>query len=128
MLELPFPPWDLSPNSTKDRRGLTRLRKSYKNDCHLLAKTIRPVFPNHKIPIAILFYPPNGNRRDRDNCLGAFKYGLDGIAAAWGIDDSRFGPVLFDMLEPAPPYGKIYFYIDNIDMIYNMMMKGQNHG
>lgn len=40
--------------------------------------------------VAITFQPPNKIARDLDNMLAAIKSGLDGIASAIGVDDSRW--------------------------------------
>lgn len=43
-----------------------------------------------KIFVWIDFYPPDRRRRDEDNAIAAMKHGLDGVANAIGVDDSRF--------------------------------------
>lgn len=127
-LDLPFPDWDLSPNARRDRRGLTGKRKAFAHSWGWIAKTDRPQnLDRAKIPIALLFYPPNGNNRDRDNCLSACKSGLDAIAKVWGIDDSQFAPILIDIIEPDPPLGKVELYIDNVDMVLQSILKGQEN-
>ena len=40
--------------------------------------------------VAITFRPPDRRARDLDNCLAAFKSGLDGIADALGVNDNQF--------------------------------------
>ncbi len=40
--------------------------------------------------VAITFQPPNKIARDLDNMLASIKSGLDGIAAAIGVDDSKW--------------------------------------
>ena len=52
------------------------------------------------IPLEIHFYPPDKRRRDIDGCLSSLKHALDGIAQAWGLDDSRFRPITIDMKDP----------------------------
>lgn len=42
------------------------------------------------LPVNLIFHPPDKHSRDLDNCLAAFKSGLDGIADALGINDKRF--------------------------------------
>lgn len=37
--------------------------------------------------LVVTFYPPDNRRRDTDNMLASIKVGLDGIAAASGVDD-----------------------------------------
>lgn len=43
-----------------------------------------------KLSVSLLFVPPNRKRRDADNCLAAFKSGLDGLADVLRLDDSRW--------------------------------------
>jgi len=94
-LSLPWMPAMLSPNARGNWRKKETSRKKYKSDCYLLAKQARPHFGEGNIEISILFHPPRKNR-DLDNCLAAFKYGLDGIAEAWGVNDRMFRPIKLD--------------------------------
>ena len=61
----------------------------------MLARGKRPpsTLPE-KIPLLITFCPPTKARRDIDNMLASIKAALDGVAEAWGVDDSRFRPSL----------------------------------
>ena len=83
---LPWPPKALSTNSRKAHRHSTAERKKYKQDCWVLTKEAK----FRAFHLDITFHPPDGRRRDLDNMLAAIKYGLDGVAAAMGIDDSFF--------------------------------------
>lgn len=49
-----------------------------------------------QMPVAITWVAPNRIRRDLDGLLSAEKPRLDGIAAALGIDDSQFRPLILD--------------------------------
>lgn len=89
-LELPFPPKELKPNSRSHWAVKSKAGKAHKQDCYLLAKTELPLIENYEIPLTITFYPRTKHKTDMDNLLAAMKYGLDGIANAWGVDDSRF--------------------------------------
>jgi len=40
--------------------------------------------------VSMVFYPPDGRRRDVSNLHAAMKAALDGIASAMGVDDSTF--------------------------------------
>ena len=40
--------------------------------------------------VSMVFYPPDGRRRDVSNLHAAMKAALDGIAEAMGVDDSGF--------------------------------------
>lgn len=43
-----------------------------------------------KINVSITFRPPDRRARDSDNMLASIKGMLDGIADAWGVNDSLF--------------------------------------
>lgn len=43
-----------------------------------------------KIKLAFVFRPPDARHYDGDNLLARMKSGLDGLADALGINDSRF--------------------------------------
>lgn len=96
-LELPWPPACLSPNRKNGGHwGKTNAAKvKHKNDCYFLAITKRRI-PEGNIPMTLIFHPPTKHRRDLDNCLSSCKAMLDGVAQAWGIDDSRFHPITID--------------------------------
>lgn len=49
-----------------------------------------------QMPVSITWVAPNRIRRDLDGLLSAEKPRLDGIAAALGIDDSQFMPLILD--------------------------------
>lgn len=108
VLELPWPPSELSPNARMHWRSLSRAKKAYKDLCawKLLGQP-RPVI-NHsdRIPITITFCPPDNRRRDRDNMQSSLKYGLDMVAARMGVDDNRFDPS-YRFSYAAPPSGKV---------------------
>ena len=52
--------------------------------------------PAGQMPVSITWVAPNKVRRDLDGLLSAEKPRLDGIAAALGIDDSQFMPLILD--------------------------------
>lgn len=86
MLELPWPPDDLNPNARVHWRKLHAAKKKYKSDCGWIAKTHAPM-----TKFKMVFHPPcNRPSRNIDNAIAAFKAGQDGIANAWGVDDSVF--------------------------------------
>lgn len=73
------------------------MREKYRNDAFNLAKaTPRAEYGEGNIPVSIIFSTPDKRSRDLDNMLGAIKHGLDGIAAAMGVDDRRFRPLVVD--------------------------------
>lgn len=87
---VPYPPKTLNPNTRTHWGTKNRVAQKYKNDCYLMAKSVKPKFTDKDIYLSLIFHPGKVRRRDLDNCLASFKAGLDGISAAWGIDDSRF--------------------------------------
>jgi crossover junction endodeoxyribonuclease RusA len=91
-LNLPWPPPALSSNKRQHWSRLAKAKKAYRAACYV--ETLRqvhgkPVLPN-TLRLALEFAPPDRRRRDRDNLVAAMKAGLDGMADALGIDDSRF--------------------------------------
>ena len=97
-VELPWPPRSLSPNARK--------HWSQKNDTFQEAKRVayyacrkaiadiealdRPKPQDGVVNVTLHCVPPDARRRDEDNLLASCKSYLDGIAAALGVDDSRF--------------------------------------
>lgn len=97
-LELPFPPASLNPNNKSGRHWAetNAVKVSYRQTCWALtAQAARGyVAPEGDVALKLTFVqPPNRHRSDADNLLAAMKSGLDGVAAALKIDDSRFEPV-----------------------------------
>lgn len=89
-LTFPYPPKALNPNTRTHWGTKHRVFQKYKNDCYLIAKQVRPVFTDKPIHISLKFHPGKARRRDLDNAVSSVKALLDGISAAWGVDDSRF--------------------------------------
>lgn len=99
IVRLPFPPSELMPNRSKGVHwaALSKVREKYRNDAFNLAKaTPRAEYGDGNIPVSIVFSTPDRRGRDLDNLLASIKHGLDGIAAALGLDDRRFKPLLVD--------------------------------
>ena len=89
MIELPFPPSKLSPNSRVHWRVKHQEAKTYKTMCMLLLLRHRKELIGRKA-FALTFRPPSARRADIDNMLASFKPGLDGLAGVCGVDDSEF--------------------------------------
>jgi len=88
---LPWPPRELFPNSRVHWGARARAAKAYRHACWALAKEAGIVAPDsERIHLFVDFVPPDRRRRDVDNCVAAMKSGLDGLADALGVDDSRF--------------------------------------
>lgn len=107
MIELPFPPAELSPNRKNGRHwGATHAVKvTYRETCWALAlKAVRGfVPPAGDLALRLTFVQPDKRRRDRDNLLASAKAGLDGLAAALKVDDSRFEPLTISRTFGAKP-------------------------
>ena len=91
---LPWPPNGLSPNARQHWAKHAKAKKLYRDACYLT--TLSDVGDRTPVPftgsleIDLVFIPPDKRRYDRDNLVARMKAGLDGIAKAWGIDDSAF--------------------------------------
>lgn len=99
VVELPFPPAELSPNKRLHWAKKASLTRIYRTACMFWTNRARPQEEQElkwpydgEIPISVTFFPPDNRRRDRDNMLASFKAGFDGIADALGVDDNRFIP------------------------------------
>ena len=88
---LPWPPSGLSPNSRLHWSKVAKLKRDYRTECWALCKAAKLGAP-HQGPVFvdILFVPPSKRKYDLDNCLASIKSGLDGLADAVQVDDSRF--------------------------------------
>ena len=97
-VNLPWPKPELSPNSRADRFTVARAKKAYRAGCGWEALQVlaagRPVFAP-RIMVRLTFCPPDNRRRDMDNMFRARKAGIDGLADALRVDDSRFDYQLF---------------------------------
>jgi crossover junction endodeoxyribonuclease RusA len=61
--------------------------------------------------VTLRVYPPDKRRRDWDNIVASLKSGLDGIADALSIDDSRF-QISIDMLPEVVNGGRVDVVVD----------------
>lgn len=99
MIELPWPPKELTPNFKRRKHWTVYHGKTaqYRSDCawlakqHLLAEGLA-IMPAGLRIVSITFYPPDRRKRDDDGMISAFKAGRDGIADALGVDDHTFRP------------------------------------
>ena len=82
---LPWPPKELSPNARVHWAKKAKAAKSYRNGAVWVTPRDEP-----GRNVTITFNPPDNRRRDLDNMLASIKSGLDGIAAAIGVDDSQW--------------------------------------
>ena len=95
-LELPWPAPALSPNARGHWSTLARAKKAYRTRCRAIAGVGAPLLcealqrPPERLEVALIFVPPDRRARDLDNLLAAMKSGLDGLADALGVDDSKW--------------------------------------
>jgi crossover junction endodeoxyribonuclease RusA len=87
---LPWMPKELSPNARVHWAKKAKAAKSYRADCHVVAKSAGVKMPDGPALLCLTFHPPDKRARDDDNLIASFKAGRDGIADALGIDDVRF--------------------------------------
>lgn len=92
-ITLPWPPSALSPNARHTHWSqLAKAKRRYRAACHLeaLAGHCRRMAADTRLHLHLTFVPPDRRRRDLDNLIASMKAGLDGIADALGVDDSRW--------------------------------------
>lgn len=99
MLELPLPPKCLNPNARVHWAVKARAAKKYKESCFYLAKALPSVTPKCGFLLHIQWYPKSWRAFDADNAIASLKSGLDGLALAWGVDDSQF-KLSFEKMTP----------------------------
>lgn len=101
--DLPWPAQALHPNARPGHWGpVARARRDQRQAAFYIARGSLPVnfrAPEGRIDVGIDFLPPDRRRRDVDGMLASLKSGLDGIADAMRVDDSRFR-ITFALTEP----------------------------
>lgn len=115
MIELPWPPKELSPNARTHFHAKARVAKAYRDHAYWIAKIDPLRLPEDgEINLHLDFYPPDARKRDLDNMLAAAKAGIDGIADAHKVNDQRFG---FTIRRCAPvPKGKVVVSLGGYEM------------
>ena len=92
---LPWPPRELWPNSRVHWRRKAEAVKMYRNLAHWSAVALSGAGPTPPAnAVTLTFNPPDRIKRDMDNMLAAMKAGLDGIAGALGVDDSKWSIII----------------------------------
>lgn len=94
-VDLSWPPKELSPNARVHwaKKGLAT--KKYRQEAMIFAKSAArydysSLPESGPIKLRVTFFTPDNRRRDIDNMAASMKAAFDGIAEAWGVDDSRF--------------------------------------
>lgn len=105
MIELPWPPKELSPNARIHHMEKAKATKAYRETAYWLTaahgefRGAANLLPEGEVKLRIEFYPPDRRRRDLDGMFSSIKAGLDGIADAICVNDQRFG---FDISRRPP--------------------------
>ncbi len=94
-VDLPWPPSKLSPNARLHWKAKHRYRHAYRHTCSwaCVEQKVRKI-EAEAVTATITFCPPDNRRRDQDNMLASIKAGIDAIAEAIGVDDSRWSLAL----------------------------------
>lgn len=112
IIELPWPPRVLSPNSRRHWARKSAAARDYRVDCLCIAreamkkqrfKLSKQCTTPGSLDVWMDFYPPDRRLRDDDNCIASFKSGRDGLAKALGCDDRIFR--IHPFLQPDPVEG-----------------------
>ena len=93
VLELPWPHPKLSPNSPGHWSRKAPLKRAYRARCRAIGELagVGVLAGSEKaVRVDLTFFPPDARRRDIDNMLASMKSGLDGLADAMGVDDSKW--------------------------------------
>jgi crossover junction endodeoxyribonuclease RusA len=92
IINLPWFPAALSPNARQHWAVIAEAKKRYRQACWAMTLEAGRVTIPDGVPIhvSIDFYPPTNRKYDLDNLLASIKAGLDGVAQALKVDDSRF--------------------------------------
>ncbi len=98
-IELPWPPKELSPNST-NKWAKIKATKEARHDGYYLMMEQKSfnnclsgdfyITKSIYLEARYTFYPPDRRRRDQDNYSAMMKPNQDGVCDALGVDDSRF--------------------------------------
>ncbi len=115
IITYPWMPKELNPNSRVHYQVYNKYFQNYKQAVWALTKEAKlPTILSDRIWLEITFYKPDKRRRDLDNCLSAFKAGLDGISLSTGIDDSKFA-LAIDIADQIGGYVKVNFNYKGIN-------------
>lgn len=88
---LGWPPRECSPNWRGHWSKKAKAAKAYRLDCFYLAKEAKLAIDfEGPIHLWISFNKPSRRAMDEDNMIASMKSGLDGLAEALKVNDSRF--------------------------------------
>jgi crossover junction endodeoxyribonuclease RusA len=116
-IDLPWPPQETHPNCRKHWAVKMRAVRNYRRNCHV-ATMVQLQSKSHAVPagdlqLTLTFHPKTNRKRDIDNLIAQMKAGLDGVADALKIDDSRFRKVAGTIGEQLSP-GKVEVEIESL--------------
>jgi crossover junction endodeoxyribonuclease RusA len=116
-IDLPWPPQETHPNCRKHWAVKMRAVRNYRRNCHV-ATMVQMQSKSHAVPagdlqLTLTFHPKTNRKRDIDNLIAQMKAGLDGVADALKIDDSRFRKVAGTIGEQLSP-GKVEVEIESL--------------
>ena len=98
-ITLPWPPAATSPNGSQGKfRAKVSAAAAYKRAAWAicLERKVRKIEAS-AVEATVIFCPPsNVNRYDLDNTLSRAKQGLDAIAEAIGVDDSKWRSITLE--------------------------------
>jgi len=88
---IPWPPKQLSPNARVHWAQKAKAARQYRTQCAYIAQAqgLHGIGGDH-LEVEFVFYPPTKRRHDLDNLIARIKSGIDGIADATGVDDSKW--------------------------------------
>lgn len=91
IINLPWPPTGLSPNSRNHWAKTAKLKKQYREACfwQAMEQGARPIHAA-SLHLTLTFYPPTRRSYDLDNALARIKAGLDGLADVLKVDDKHW--------------------------------------
>lgn len=129
LIRLPWPSKRTSPNASGQGKWREKAdaAKSYKETCQKTCwdqKVRKQPFETAEVHITI--YMPDRRKRDLDNVLSSIKQGLDAVAEATGVDDSKWN-VLALYRGGVHKGGLIAVYMKNFDTpeIHNLEYRGR---
>lgn len=93
ILELPWPDRRLSPNAREHWTTTSKIKKLYRARCKAIGLAVGLGYlegSENAVSVCLTFFAPDKRARDMDNMLASMKAGLDGLADAMGVDDSKW--------------------------------------
>lgn len=91
MIELPWPPKELSPNARIHHFARAAAARHSRESAHWLTVASRARAPaDGPVHVDLTFHPPDRRRRDLDGMFSSMKSALDGVADALEVNDHRF--------------------------------------